>query len=1098
MGKLVAGVLWLMIGLCSQVEAAVDARMLRYPDVSQSHIAFVYAGDIWTVEKTGGVARRLSSPSGEESFPRFSPDGKTIAFTGNYDGNLDIYTIPSGGGALHRVTHHSSPDRMVAWYPDGSALLIASNMQSPSGRFRQFYKVAAGGGLPEKLPLPYGEFGSLSPDGGKLAFQMISRDFRTWKRYRGGMAPDLWILDLQSLKSERLTDSEANDSQAMWHGDTIYFVSDRGDAMRYNIWAHDTTTGAKRQVTTFRDVDVRFPSIGPSDLVFEAAGRLYLLDLATERYAEVDVDVVTDQSTLKPTVKNVGGRTSWARISPTGKRAVFAARGDVFTVPAKHGPIRNLTRSSGIGERYPEWSPDGKWIAYQSDRSGEYEIEMRPADGSGSPRTLTRLGAGFRFAPQWSPDSKKIAFVDETFLVRVLDVETKKLTEAGKLRWHGPSGLIQFEASWSPDSRWLAYARYTDNWNDVIVLHDTQNGRTHQVTSGFYHDRNPVFGADGDYLFYLTERSVNPTRSDIDGTWVYVNGTRIAAVPLREDVKDILAPRNDDEEVEEEEDKDKKGETKEGETKDEKSEKEKDEVEVVEIELEGFENRAMLLPGGPNRYRHLAAVSGKVLFARMPRKGTAGGKTSIGYYDIKEREHKTIVDDVGDRFRVSANGKKLLVGRGGQYAIIDVKASQKFENPLRKGEMEMVVDPRAEWNQLFTDAWRIVRDFFYDPNLHGVDWDGMRSRYGAMLKDAVTRRDVNFVLGELIAELNASHSYRSGGDTESAGSRNVGYLGADFTLENGRYRIDRIVRPGHWDAQKSPLVKAGVSEGEYVLAVNRVPIDISKDPWAAFGGLANKTIELTVNDRPSFDGAREVLVKTIGNERGLRYLAWIEAKRTYVDKRTNGRVGYIYVPDTGTRGQNELVRQFHAYHHKDGLIYDERFNSGGQYPHRFIELMNRRLSGYGGRRHSGFYGIDRLARTGPQVMLINGWAGSGGDLFPYLFREAGLGPLIGTRTWGGLIGYSGPPRLIDGGRVIAPNAPFYGLDGKWMIEGYGVDPDIEVVEDPALLAKGKDPQLDAAIDEVLRLLEEKPPLKIPPPPYDDRTKGPYRGQGSKR
>lgn len=1085
------------LGSPSTAEGAVDARMLRYPDVSATQIAFVYAGDIWTVPKGGGTAHRLSSPNGEESFPKFSPDGQTIAFTGNYDGNADVYTVPASGGLVRRVTHHPEADRTVEWYPDGKSILVASRMQSPSVRFRQFFRVpVSGGGLPEKLPLPYGEFGSLSADGRKLAFQMISRDFRTWKRYRGGMAPDLWVLDLETLKSEQLTDNEANDAQAMWHGDTIYFLSDRGDAMRYNIWAHDTQTGKKRQVTTFTDVDVRFPSIGPADIVFEAAGRLYVLDLASETWAEVEIDVVTDRSTLKPRPKNVGDAIDWAHVSPKGKRIVVQARGEVFTVPAEHGPIRNLTRTPGVAERYPQWSPDGKWVAYQSDRSGEYQVTIRPADGSGQERTLTKLGPGYRFAPFWSPDSRKIAFIDEKFDVSVLDVDSGKRTVAGKLRVVGPSSLASFRVSWSPDSRWMAFDRVSENWNEVIMMHDTKSGRTTQVTSGFYNDWDPAFGPDGDYLFYLSERSVSPTRSDIDWTWVYVNGTRIAAVRLRDDVEDILAPRNDDEERKEAKKEEKKD--KDDGKEDKEKDKEKDGTAPVEIDVEGFEARAVLLPPKSDRYRNLHAVKGKVVFASPPRKGSSGEKTTIEFYDIEERETKTIVEDVSTSYDVTADGKKLLVRRKGKFALVDVKAKQKFEDPLRTGEIETVVDPPAEWAQMFNDAWRMMRDLFYDPNMHGVDWPAMREKYGRLIDDAATRWDVNFVLGELIAELNASHAYRGGGDTEAVKRRGVGLLGADFELDQGRFRVARVLRGAAWDARKSPLERAGVAEGTYVLAVNRVPITSSSNPWAALDGLAGKTVELTVNDRPTFEGAREVLVKTIGSERQLRYLAWIESKRAYVDRKTNGRVGYIYVPDTGTRGQNELVRQFHAHHTKEGLIYDERFNSGGQYPVRFIELMNRRRVGYAGRRHSDWYGIDVFARTGPQVMLINGWAGSGGDLFPYLFREAGLGPLIGTRTWGGLIGYSGPPRLIDGGRVIAPNWPLYGLDGKWMIEGYGVDPDIEVVEDPALLAKGQDPQLDAAIDEILRLLKTSPPTFVPAPPYDDRTRGPYRGQGSKR
>jgi len=1073
--------LWILAFLAlsaGTLQAQVDARMLRQPDVSQTHIAFVYAGDIWVVPKTGGTAVRLSSPRGQESFPRFSPDGSTIAFSGNYDGNTDIYTIPTMGGGPVRITHHPMDDRVLDWYPDGNSIVYASSMESGRQRFNQFFRVGKDGGLPEKLPVPYGEFGAVSPDGNWLAYIPISRDFRTWKRYRGGMAPDIWLFNLSDYSSRNITNSSANETQPMWHGRTLYILSDRGPNQRHNIWAYDLDSEAFRQVTDFSDFDIHFPAIGPSDIVFEAGGRLYLLDLATERYREVDVDVVTDLATLKPHTENVAQRIATGWISPSGKRAVLAARGEIFTLPAEHGPVRNLTASSGVAERYPAWSPDGEYIAYWSDRSGEYELTIRPADGSGSEERLTSLGAGYRYRPYWSPDSKKLAFVDHAKRIYVHDMERERTTEIDRDMWMTHGALNGFRVSWSPDSRWLAYSRGVESRQGAVFLYDTREGSLHQVTASYYSDFQPEFDPDGKYLYFLSNRTFRPSYSDVDNSWIYPNTTNIVAVSLRSDVPSPLAPRSDEEAAEEE------------------GEEEEENEEPVAIELENFEQRLVVLPPQAGNYTELQAISGKVFFRRRPNTGSADENSPIVFYDLKEREEKTVLEDA-DGFLISADGKKMLVVSDSRFAIVEPKANQKMEKPLPTAEMEMTVDPRAEWRQLFTDAWRLERDFFYDPNMHGVDWNAMREQYGRLIENAVTRWDVNYVLGELIAELSSSHTYRFGGDTESAQERRVGLLGVDWSLENGAYRIKKIIDGGPWDSEvRSPLARPGVdvSEGDYVLAVNGVPLDTSKDPWAAFQGMAGETVELTVNSRPSTDGARKVLVETLHSgerlrpsETRLRHLAWIEANRARVDEATDGRVGYIYVRSTGTDGQTELVRQFAAQLHKDGLIIDERFNSGGQIPDRFVELLHRPPLAFWAVRSGADWQWPPASHFGPKVMLINGWSGSGGDAFPYYFREYGVGPLIGSRTWGGLIGMSGVPQLIDGGIVTVPTFRMYSTDGVWFAEGHGVEPDIEVPEDPTQMARGHDPQLERAIQEVTRLLEENPPVRSRRPAYESRT-----------
>lgn len=1085
----------LLIGLTSgTVLSQVDANMFRYPDVSNDLISFVYAGDIWVVDKRGGAAKRLSSPRGEEQFPRFSPDGTRIAFSANYDGNLDLYVTPSQGGEAVRVTHHPGADRMIEWAPDGKRIMFASRRKSGIRSVNQLFLVSPEGGLPTKLPPPYGEFGALSPNGKQLAFTTKSRGFRTWKRYRGGLAPEIWLFDLESNDARNLSNSDANDSQPMWHGKKIYFLSDRGSNQRSNIWSYDLGSKKLRQVTRFEEFDITWPAIGPREIVFQAGGKLYLMDLGNERYKQVDVEVVTDLATLRPQSKNVSRLIRSAHISPTGKRAVFEARGEIFTVPAEHGVVRRLTSSSGAADRSPNWSPDGQWIAYWSDESGEYELTLAAADGSEEPETLTKLGPGFRYRPRWSPDSKKLAFIDHAQKIRIFEIEGKSLTEVGRGRSMLHGQLRGFHLDWSSDSDWIAYSRSLETGNGAVFLFDVSEGVRHQVTSGYYSDSNPVFDPDGKYLYFLSDRTFRPIYSDLDATWVYPNTTNLVAASLRKDVPSPLAPRNDEEPVkedkgEEEEDEKKPAADKEEEPGEESGKPEgKEKPKGLSIDLDGFESRIVILPPEAGNYGDLTAVKGKVVFQRNPRSGSRNRKSLVGFYDLKGREEKTIIEDVGG-YEISADGKSMLVRQNRRWGIVKVAPKQKIKKPLATDKLETIVDPRQEWRHLFTEVWRTYRDYFYDPSMHGLDWNGLRKQYGDLLEDAVTRWDVNFVIGELIGEVNASHTYVGGGDTERPANKQVGLLGVDWALENGAYKIDRIVRGAEWDVGvRSPLAEPGidVNEGDYILAVNGVPIEAGKDPYAAFQGLANQTALLTVNDRPSREGARQVLVKTLSSEARLRNLEWIESNRRRVDKASNGRVGYVYVPNTAVSGQTELIRQFNSQMRREGLIIDERFNGGGQLPDRFIELMNRQMVTRIAFRNGATATHPQVTHYGAKVMLINGWAGSGGDAFPFFFREMKVGPIIGERTWGGLIGPAVGHRLIDGGFYTAPPGRLYGVNGVWFAEGHGVDPDIHVVDHPGEMARGKDPQLETAIQEVLRLIQGGLPEFADPPAFETR------------
>ena len=1078
----------LVIGVLTSgvAHAQVDARMFRQPAVSKDQIAFVYAGDIWVVPKKGGTAVRLSSPAGEESFPRFSPDGSKLAYSAAYDGNMDVYVVSAAGGEPTRLTYHPMQDRVIDWHPDGKRVLFASGRESGRQRFNQFYLVGLEGGLPEKLPVPYGEFAAFSPDGSQVVYMPTSQDFRTWKRYRGGWSPDLWTFDLKSYAAKNITNNPANDAQPMWHSGNIYFLSDRGASQRNNLWAYEPASGRVRQVTNFDDFDITFPSIGPDAIVFQAGGRLYLFDLASEKTAEVPVRVVTDETTLRQRTVKAEALIGGATVSPTGKRAVFESRGDAVTVPAENGAVINVTRSSGVAERYPRWSPDGKTIAYWSDRSGEYELTLRPADGSGVEKKVTTLGAGFRYAPFWSPDSKRVAFVDQAMQIRIVDVTTDRVIAVDKSSvWINHGGLETFRFQWSPDSRWLAYARPVETVNSAIFLYDTKDGKLHQATSGYLNDGLPVFDPEGKYLFYTSDRAFDPVYGAFDNSWTYANPTQLVAVPLRRDVASPLAARNDAENPRVDTGEEKKPEAKPGEPP---ATARPPAPADVNIDLDNFEVRAVVLPPKSGNYANLQSVKGKLLYRRQPRAGSGDDKNPIVFFDFAEREEKTILDDA-DAFEVTFDGTKLFVTSKKKFALVEIKPAQKFEKPLNTADVEVPVDPRAEWRQMFMDAYRFERDFFYDPNMHGVDWAGLRDRYGKLLADAVTRWDVNFVLGEFIGELNASHTYRGGGDEEQAPARTVGMLGIDWEKSGDAWKVRRIVRGGPWDVSvRSPLDEPGVNikEGEFILAVNGLPLITKADPWAAFQGLGGKTVVLSVNSTASSTGARQVVVKCLTDETELRFRAWIEERRQIVDKATGGKIGYIYVQSTGVDAQNELMRQFMGQWKKSGLIIDERWNSGGQIPDRFIELLNRPMVAYWAVRDGASQQWPPVAHRGPQVMLINGWSGSGGDAFPFYFRQAGLGPLIGSRTWGGLIGISGAPLLADGGNVTVPTFRMYDPKGEWFAEGHGVEPDIKVDEDPSRLAKGTDPQLERAIKEVTERVSKYP---APParPAYEIRV-----------
>jgi tricorn protease len=1072
--------LTLLIFICtlSISRAQINAALFRFPDVSATQIVFTYANDLWVVSKEGGLATHLSSPSGVESFPKFSPDGKTIAYTADYDGSNSIYAIPTAGGIPTRLTWHGSPERITDWYPDGKSILFASSRGSGRERFDQFFKLPATGGAPQQLPLPYAEFGTLSPDASQVAFTYKSQVGRNWKRYHGGWNGQIHLFNLTSYADENISAADADDELPMWHDNSVFFLSDRGDEKRTNLWEYDIAAKKFTQLTHFTDYDAHYASKGPNDIVFEQGGHLWLYTFTSRQAHQVNIQVVSDETALRPTLQPVEKLITNAFIAPDGKRVLFEARGDIFSVPAEDGPVTDLTRTSGVAERFPAWSPDGKYLAYFSDRSGEYELTLREAGKEGPEKQLTSYGAGFRYNLYWSPDSKKLAFIDKAGKIYIYDRISGQTAQVDQALRYTEGNLQGFTPSWSPDSRWLAYDRDMVNNHRAIFIYDVEGRQLHPVTSGYYSCANPVFDASGKYLFVTTSQSFNPLYSDLDNTFIYPNSTRLAAIVLKKHGLSPLYPKDDtvaiteatpEKSPEPPAAKDKKAKP------DATAETPAPPVKPVIIDFDGLESRLILLPDAPGNYNSLQAVNGRLIYLQQPNTGSEDKAQVLKFFDLDKRKSKTILGDV-DGYQLAADGKHILAVKDNSFFIVAADEGQKMDKKLRTAEMQMWTNPREEWRQILVDAWRLERDYFYDPAMHGVDWNKVREQYLKILEGAVTREELDWIIGEMIGELSSSHTYHGGGVTEPTIHVATGYLGVDWVADGDYYKIGRIIRPASWDAEtRSPLDVPGnpIREGNYILAVNGIPLTTKTEPYAAFVNLSNRPVELTYNSSPGFTGAKTVVVQTLNDESHLRNLAWVEENRKMVETATNGQVGYIYVRSTGIDGQDDLIRQFTAQLDKKALIIDERFNSGGQIPDRFIELLDRKPLAFWATRDGIGFSSPPFANFGPKVMLINGWSGSGGDAFPDFFRKSGLGPLIGTRTWGGLIGISGVPGLIDGGSITVPTFRMYNPDGTWFREGHGVDPDIPVPEDLTAAAHGKDAQLERAIAEINKLLKEK-------------------------
>jgi len=957
------------------------------------------------------------------------------------------------------------------WTPDGSNVLFRSRKFSYEIFVGQLFLVSPLGGYPTQMPMPEASFAKFSPDGKKIVYTPIGRDFRQWKRYKGGMAQDVWIFDLATYDAEKITDWIGSDNVPLWIGDKIYFNSDRTGTL--NIFCYDPATKQTTQITNYTEYDVRWPESGPGGkIIFENGGYLFILDTGTSQIRKVEITLGDDRTWMRPEYAKVSDKIRDFSLAPDGKRALFGARGEIFTVPAKHGNTRNLTNTTGAHEKYSVWSPDGKWIAYMSDKTGEDELYLLPADGKGEEIRLTFDGHCYRYHVLWSPDSKKLAWSDKNTSLFWIDIDKKEVVQVDD----NPYGELR-DFNWSPDSKWLAYSKPGANEFDRVHLYSLADRTSRQITTGMTDDYEATFDPEGKCLYFISERNYNAVLGFEDFVFVEQNMQEIVAVNLAADAPSPFAPRSDEVGIDGEDEQN--GDDK-HDGKDEKDDKDtKEKPKDLKIDFAGIEERQVSLPIGPGSYGGLRAIEGKLFYFSFGFGGLSGPlgeqKTDLHVFDFDEREDNVFLKDIGG-YDISADNKKLLYQKDDNYGIIETegKTGNDTEGRLDLGGMEMYLDREAEYRQMFKEAWRLQRDYFYDSSMHGVDWPGMYERYAQLVPYAAHRFDLTYLIAEMIAELACSHTYTGGGDRIVPEAGGIGLLGVDWAIDSagGRFRIGRILLGQNWiDGRRSPLTEPGigVAEGDYVLKINGHDLISSDNPYRLLARQAGKTVTLTVNNKPSLDGAHEVTVETIPSEAELRYYNWVENNRRYVDSVTDGRIGYIHIPDMGGPGLNEFVRTFYPQMDKEALIIDERGNGGGFVSQLILERLRRELVGMRAPRNWDIGTVPGSVFTGPMVCLANQYSCSDGDNFPYYFRKYGLGPVIGKRTWGGVVGIRGHRPLTDGGYVTTPEFSTYNLDREWVMENHGVDPDIEVDNLPKRVIAGFDDQLIKAIE----VLEEK-------------------------
>jgi tricorn protease len=1060
--------------------------LLRSPALSRTQIVFSYAGDLWSVPREGGEARRLTTGVGAETGPIFSPDGSMVAFTGEYDGNTDVYVIPAAGGMPRRLTWHPDADYALAWTPDGKRVLFASRRDSGTDAIHLF-TTPVDGGFPEELPLPNGESGSYSPDGSHLAYVPLFQWQAAWKRYRGGQTKKIWLANLADSSVTAIPRENSNDFNPMWVGDKVYFLSDRNGPN--TLFSYDTRSKQVKQLVENHGLDLKSASAGPGAIVYEQFGALFLFDLGSGKSKAVDVRLAGDFPELRTHYVSVAKRLRAPDLSPTGARAVFEARGEILTVPAEKGDARNITQTPGVNERNPVWSPDGQTVAWLSDESGNYQLHLRSQDGTGDVRKI-KLGdkPAFYSSLEWSPDGKKIAYQDNHLHLWYIDLEQKKpvLVDTDLYQDGG-----ELSPAWSPDNQWLAYTKQLKSHMSAVFLYSLTKAAATQVTDGMSRARTPVFDHEGKYLYFLASTNAGPSSEPDVGNFSRPVTYSAYLMVLSKETVSPFAPESDDEKKKEEAKKDdnlikvddffpkKKDEPK-------KDDAKKDEKEVVtKIDLENIGQRILSLPLPPRRYGWIAVGKPGVVFvAEMPPAIADGDQSAtIQRYDLNKRKGDVALRGV-QQFAISFNGEKMLYQQGDKWTI-SAAADNSDAKELKTGDLQVRVEPAAEWKQMYHEAWRIVRDFFYDPNYHGLDLQAAEEKYSVYLSGLASRDDLNYLFKEMLGELTVGHEFVGGGDTPDVKHIPTGLLGADYKLENGRYRFARIYNGENWNpGSTAPLTQPGVnvSAGDYLLAVNGRELHAADDLYSFFEMTAGKATMLHVGSDPSGAGARDVTVVPIESESNLRHLAWVEDNRRKVDRLSGGRVAYVHMPDTAGGGYTAFTRYFFAQVGKEAVIIDDRFNHGGSLATDIVEYLQRKPMSYITFRDGSDWAQPQGAIFGPKVMITNEFAGSGGDAMPWYFRRAGVGKLVGMRTWGGLVGLSGFPDLMDGGTVTAPNAAIWNPNGTFDVENHGVTPDIEVDMDPALVRQGHDPQLEKAVEVIMaELAKTSAPLPTRPP-----------------
>jgi tricorn protease len=1108
----------LLAGAGSALGESDKPLLLQKPSLGHKEIVFVHAGDLWIVGRSGGDARRLTTGAGVETDPVFSPDGSQIAFTGEYEGNLDVYIMPASDGVPRRLTYHPGVDRVVGWTPDSKQVVFRSGRASYS-RFNRLFTVPATGGFPSELPLPIAEEGSFSPDGSRLAYvpfwnrRPVPDAYISWKHYRGGLASPIWIAKLADSSIEKIPRTDSNDFNPMWIGERVYFLSDRNGPV--TLFAYDTVTKKVTQALPNSGLDLASAQAGPDGIVYEQFGSLYLFDPQSGKSEAVKVRLSGDFAAVRPRYEKVSKQIRSARLSPTGVRAVFEARGEILTVPAKKGDIRNLTQTPGVAERDPAWSPNGKSIAYFSDESGEYALHVRDQRGQDEVRKFT-LGdsPSFYYHPVWSPDSKKIAYTDKRLNLWYLDLDTAKSTRVDTNSYDSP--LRSLDPVWAPDSRWLAYTKQLKNHLRAVFVFDVQKGKAHQLTDGMSDARFAAFDKNGKYLYFTASTDAGPTSGWLDMSSFNRPVTRsVYVIVLRKDLPSPVGFESDEEPPMDVLASADRATTTQPTAEKKDKEKEKGPVQV-RIDLENIDQRILALPIPAHNYVGMAAGKTGLLFLleapAVPTFAPTG--LTLHKFDLAERKTDKVLEGIFS-LDLSHNGEKMLYRQGERWVIAPTAGpprpgeipaptlARPSEAALNLDEMEVRIEPRAEWKQMYREVWRIQRDFLYDPGHHGLDLQAVQKQYEPYLENISSRADLNYLFNEMLGNLTIGHLYIGGGDSPQVKPVRNGLLGADFRIENGRYRLARVYHGENWNpGLRAPLTQPGVNVavGEYLLAVNGRDLRGTDSVYRFFEATAGKSVVLKVGPRPDGTGARTVTVVPIESETALRNLAWVEDNRRKVDQLSGGRLAYVYLPDTARGGYTNFNRYFFAQVGKEGAVVDERFNGGGTAADYIVDYLRRPLMNYWTTREGGDFTTPLGAIFGPKVMIINEFAGSGGDALPWYFRKAGVGPLLGKRTWGGLIGIYDYPPLLDGGMVTAPRLAFWNPQGEWEVENHGVAPDIDVEFDPQAVRAGRDPQLERAVQVVLDELKKNPPSRHQRPAfpnYNKSTRGPSQDRKDK-